>query len=106
MSTRSIPPSAPSRRVPILTAALAALGLISASTVRAQLQTAGEVFVDVNAAGQPDGLLTSITNNGTLGGYFEARGGGDTVPVIALVGGVRCIQFDGTDYMQLVGALG
>jgi hypothetical protein len=85
---------------------LAALGLISASTVRAQLQTAGEVFVDVNAAGQPDGLLTSITNNGTLGGYFEARGGGDTVPVIALVGGVRCIQFDGTDYMQLVGALG
>lgn len=92
--------------LPALTAALAALGLISISTAQAQLQTAGDLFVSIDATSLPDGLLTSIPNNGTLGGFFEARGGGDTVPNVGPVSGVRCIQFDGTDFMQLVADLG
>lgn len=91
--------------LPALTAALAAAGLVS-FRAHAQLQTAGELFVRVDATQLPEGTLKSIANAGTLGGFFEARGAEGEVPVIAKVGGTKGILFDGTDFMQLVKTLG
>ena len=72
------------------------------------LQTAGPVFVDIDATSLSEGALTAVTNKGTLGGFFEARGGGDTVPRVAPVegGGTLGIRFDGTDYLQHVASPG
>lgn len=75
-------------------------------SAQAQVETAGDLFVNIDATAEPEGTLTSITNNGTLGGFFEARGGGATVPAIAFEGGTKGIRFDGGDFMQLVGLLG
>src|ERR1043165_5373119 len=84
--------------VPALTAALAAIGLVS--TAQAQLEVGGALLVNVDATSAAFGSLTNITNMGTLGGYFEARGGGATVPLVAAVhGGTHGIQFDGGQYM-------
>lgn len=65
-------------------------------------------LVDIDATGLPPGLLTAITNRGAMGGFFEARGGGATVPSIAPVdgGGTLGIIFDGNDYLQHVSAVG
>src|SRR4029078_9825985 len=54
------------------------------------------------------GSISLITNSGSLGGFFEARGGGANAPRIAMAGssGARVIQFDGDDYMQHVVAAG
>jgi len=81
---------------------------------QAQLQTAGDLFVDIDATVAPAGSLSSITNNGTLGGFFEATAGvtnAGTIPIVATEGIARGIRFDGAgggngDFMQLVGALG
>src|SRR5262245_42814338 len=80
---------------------------------QAQLQTAGDLFVNIDATALAEGTLSSITNNGTLGGYFEATAGGTnaaTIPVVATEGIARGIRFDGAatsgDFMQLVGTLG
>lgn len=70
------------------------------------LETAGDLFVSVDGTSAPEGTLNSIANSGTLGGVFEARGGGITVPTIAFAGGTKGIQFDGFDYMQLVAGPG
>jgi len=88
-----------------------AIGLIIGPLInpaRAQLQTAPPVFVDIDATGLPPGQLTSIPNSGTLSGFFEARGGGATVPLAAPVdgGGTMGIRFDGGDYMQHVATVG
>src|SRR5262245_11696006 len=74
----------------------------------AQVQTAGTLFVNVDATTSPLGSLTVITNSGTMGGLFEARGGGSFIPRVAIAGsaGVRGIQFDGGDYMQHVATVG
>ena len=76
-------------------------------------EVAETLLVDVDATGLAEGPATSVPNGplGTLGGVFEARGGGDTVPVIGrpvanATSGTRGIRFDGTDYLQLVQALG
>lgn len=92
--------------LPILSAALAAVGLVS--TAHAQVQVAGTLLVDVNAATAPLGSISDITNNGTMGGFFEARGGGTTVPVVmqAYGNGTQGIFFDGGDYMQHVSSIG
>lgn len=90
--------------LPLVSAALAALGLVS--SVHAQIQTAGDVFVNLDATALPAGPLSSITNMGTLGGYFEALGGGGTVLEIAPFSGTAGIRFDGDDYMRLVSTLG
>jgi hypothetical protein len=69
-------------------------------------------LVDVDATNLPDGAAANnIPNTGSLGGVFEATGGGTTVPVIdqPLTGstaGTRGIHLDGTDYLQLVAAPG
>ena len=98
------PRKTPSGLLPAFTAALVALGFISPAT--AQLQVAGDLFVDVDATGQADGALASIVNNGTLGGLFEARGGAAAVPAVTTVGGVKAIAFDGSDFLQLVAGVG
>ncbi len=71
------------------------------SRAQAQVQTAGELFVDIDATTLPTGPLNTIVNRGTLGGSFDARGGGLMVPVIAFEGGTKGIEFDGNDFMQL-----
>lgn len=78
------------------------------ATCQAQLEIAPPLFVDVDATGLSAGPLTSITNSGTLGGFFQARGGGTTVPVAATVdgGGTMGIRFDGGDYLQHVVSIG
>ncbi len=85
---------------PLLTAALATVGLIS--TARAQVQVAGELLVQVNATALPFGPLNAITNTGTMGGVFEARGGAVATPVIGQpnTNATRGIVFDGGDFLQ------
>jgi hypothetical protein len=97
--------SVPDRPGSKLRVALIAAGLIGVSA-HAQVQKAGDLFVDVDATQLAEGSLRNIRNNGTLGGFFEARGDATMVPVIATVGGTKAIQFDGNDFLQLVGALG
>jgi CotH protein/lamin tail-like protein/concanavalin A-like lectin/glucanase superfamily protein/Big-like domain-containing protein len=74
----------------------------------AQIQTAGTLFVNIDATAETLGNIPWVTNSGTLGGVFEARGGAATMPRIAIAGtsGTRGIQFDGGDYMQHVNAPG
>ena len=62
-------------------------------------------LVDVDATGLAEGEASSLVNNGTMGGFFRATGGGDTTPVIdqplsASPTGTRGIRMDGTDYLQ------
>jgi len=95
--------SAVTRR--LLHSALVAAGILGGSA-QAQVQKAGELFVDVDATQLPLGSLPNIKNNGTLGGFFEAKGGETMTPVIATVGGTKAIQFDGNDFLQLVAQLG
>jgi hypothetical protein len=87
---------------------LAISGVVAGMGTRAQaqLQTAGELFVNINATILPEGSLPTIVNNGTLGGVFDARGGGLTVPVIATEGGTKGIRFDGNDFLQLAASAG
>ena len=81
-------------------------GMGIAQPASAQIATAGELFVDVDATGLSDGNLTSIPNAGTLGGFFEARGGVNDVPHIGASGLTQAIKFDGSDFLQLVSDLG
>lgn len=88
--------------------AIASVVAGSTAVSQAQLQVAGNLLVDVDATAVSVGALPAITNNGTLGGYFEARGGGTTIPNIGIVNGsgARGIVFDGDDYLQHVATLG
>src|SRR5580765_5015936 len=91
---------------PAVTAALAAAGLIS--TASAQVQVAGSLLINVDATSVATGPINSIPNAGTLGGVFEARGGGANNPTVAIVGGngTRGIKFDGDDFMQHAESVG
>ncbi len=91
--------------LPVLTAALAAAGLLSTSA-HAQVQSAGTLFVNVDATQLPEGPLQRINNTGSLGGVFEAIGGEGTIPVIAAEGGTKGIRLDGTDFLQHLSAAG
>ena len=65
----------------------------------AQIQTAGTLLVDVDATGQPAGVFTYLTNNGTLGGVFLANNSavaGVSNLVVALGGnGTHGVLLDG-----------
>jgi hypothetical protein len=98
-------PQEPTRARALIRAALVASGLI-ATTAQAQVQKAGDLLVDVDATQLPLGPVASIKNNGTLGGFFEARGGSDQAPTVATVGGTLGMQFDGDDFLQSVDAVG
>jgi hypothetical protein len=85
---------------PLLTSGVTVfVGVVAA---QGQIQTAGTLFVNVDATTASVGTINVITNRGTLGGVFEARGAAATVPRVALAGssGTRGVQFDGGDYMQ------
>ena len=86
---------------PLLTSGVTSILLFCASA-HAQVQTAGTLFIDVDATSVSVGAINVITNRGSLGGVFEARGAAATVPRVALAGssGTRGVQFDGADYMQ------
>src|SRR5688572_29431447 len=90
------------RAIPAFTAALFAAGFLTHS--HAQIQTAGTLFVNVDATGAAEGPLTSIPNTGTLGGAFAATGAAGEAPVVATVGGTKGIQMDGNDFLQLMSA--
>ncbi|HTG45546.1 MAG TPA: LamG-like jellyroll fold domain-containing protein, partial [Verrucomicrobiae bacterium] len=93
-----------SRTLPAFTAALMAAGLMT--NIRAQLQTAGPLFVNVDATGLANGPVTSIPNTGTLGGVFAATAGAGNAPIATNVGGTKGMQFDGNDFLQHVTAPG
>ncbi|MBL9166523.1 MAG: hypothetical protein JNN07_02140 [Verrucomicrobiales bacterium] len=90
--------------LPLITAALISLGFVSASS--AQVQNAGDLLVNLDATTLEEGSLSTISNTGSLGGVFEARGGEGTIPTVATEGGTKGIRFDGSDFMQLVDAAG
>lgn len=71
-------------------------------------RTQVNLLVNVDATGLPAGPLTAVTNSGSMGGFFEARGGGTSIPIVAAVGGggTMGIRFDGGDYLQHVATLG
>jgi len=77
------------------------------SMAEAQLQVAGSLLVNIDATTAPLGSLASITNNGTLGGVFEARYG-TNVPAVAIVNGngSQGIRFDGRQFLQHVNVPG
>ncbi len=86
--------------LPAFTVALIAAGVLT--HVQAGIQTAGTLLVNVDATKQTAGALKSITNSGSLGGFFVATGtAATTTPKVDLTGGTKAIQFDGTSYMQL-----
>src|SRR5688500_7610185 len=92
------------RSIPAWTAALIAAGALTNS--RAQIQNAGTLFVDVDATGLAEGAITSVPNDGTLGGVFVPTGPTDQVPVVATIGGTKGIQFDGNDFLQHLDTVG
>jgi hypothetical protein len=87
---------------PRITAALIAAGFVTSAS--AQVQTAGTLFVDVDATALPYGAAPSVPNAGTLGGVFQ----GFSAPVIADSpgGAARGIEFNGTSHMILVNSVG
>jgi hypothetical protein len=105
MKTNQKPKSTSMRSIPLFTAALAALGMINGA--HAQIQTAGDLLVNIDATTLSPGPLNAITNSGTMGGFFEARDA-NAVPEIAPVNGngSRGIRFNGVSYMQHYDALG
>jgi Concanavalin A-like lectin/glucanases superfamily/Immunoglobulin domain/Immunoglobulin I-set domain len=82
---------------------LALSSLMALSSVKAQIQTAGNLYVNLDATTLPLGAVSDITNSGTLGGYFETRPGGT---LIGTTNGVNGVQFLGTNYMVLVNGIG
>ncbi len=73
-SKRLVRPSPPVRRaISALTVAMAAAGFLP--SVQAQLQTAGDLLVNVDATSAPLGALNAIPNGGTLMIYKEGGGG-------------------------------
>src|SRR5688500_1782021 len=106
MTPNTASPSRSFSIFPALTAALAALGLVSSAS--AQVQVAGDLLVNVDATALPLGSLASITNSGTLGGVFEARGGAAATPVVGQpnTNATRGIVFDGGDFQQHADAPG
>jgi hypothetical protein len=80
---------------------LAAVALLGAGA-QAQLQQAGELYVNLDATTLPTGSWNDLTNAGSLGGFFEPNTG----TVIANVGGVNGLVLGGTNYLRLLNGIG
>lgn len=72
-------------------------------SARAQIQTAGSLFVNFDATSLPAGAVTDITNSGTLGGYFESRNTAQAAATgtIVVTNGVNAVQLTASYVMQL-----
>ena len=83
--------------------ALAAFVLMSAVTpIQAQIQTAGTVFINVDATAMSVGSGSNVINSGSLGGYFVAN----TNTLIATASNVNAIVLGGTNYFRLLDGQG
>src|SRR4051812_26164177 len=73
---------------------------MAAGNAVAQLQTAGTVFVNIDATTLSAGVLanSNIVNSGSLGGVFEAN----TNMVVATGLGVNGLVMGGTNYLRLL----
>lgn len=74
--------------------------------LQAQIQSAGTLFVNVDATALPDGPVTSLANAGTLGGVFAATADPTNAPVVTTIGGTKAMRFDGNDFLQHMSAVG
>lgn len=77
---------------------------LTVASAQAQIQTAGNVFVDIDATVLPAGQVTDITNSGTLGGFFEtcnSSGAPTTNGLIVVTNGVAGISLTTSYVMQL-----
>src|SRR3954469_23466341 len=81
---------------------------VSALALHAQIQTAGTVYVNIDATALSAGSVVDVTNSGTLGGVFEAKNsaGATTSANIAVTNGIAAIQFAGTNALQLLASGG
>src|SRR5436190_4235289 len=81
---------------------------VSALALHAQIQTAGTVYVNIDATALSTGSVVDVTNTGTLGGVFEAKNsaGTTTSANIVTTNGIAAIQFGGTQVMQLLSGNG
>ncbi|MDB6071898.1 MAG: hypothetical protein JWL81_3069, partial [Verrucomicrobiales bacterium] len=77
-----------------------------ASTGHAQIQTAGDLLVDLNFTTLTPGDLPFVANAGTLGGGFEAFGGAAAIPSVRAVpfSTIKSLFMDGGDFMMSVTA--
>src|SRR4051812_15655324 len=86
---------------------LLATALSSLSTL-AQVQTAGNLLVNIDPSGLPLGPVSSVPNTGTAGGAFDATGliDFDQPVIVAVGGGSKAIMFDGHNFMEQVASTG
>ncbi|HPS01173.1 MAG TPA: choice-of-anchor D domain-containing protein, partial [Candidatus Sumerlaeota bacterium] len=77
------------------------LCVAAASAVRADIVTAGNLLVNLDASALPVGELTSWANTGTLGGTF---GGSTQNPVVGNVLGVKAVTFALTETAPVTGS--
>ena len=75
-----------------------------APSAHAQIQTAGDLLIDLNFTTLTPGDLTFVANPGTAGGGFEAIGAAGTIPKVQTVPNstVKALSFDGSDFMVSV----
>lgn len=85
-----------------------ALLLLAGQSLHAQI-IAEDLLVSLDATVHPTNeVINVITNTGSMGGVFEATGGGITTPRTTRIGGngTRALLFNGLQYMQHVDAPG
>ena len=75
-----------------------------APSAHAQIQTAGDLLIDLNFTTLTPGDLTFVANPGTAAGGFEAIGAAGTIPKVQTVPNstVKALSFDGSDFMVSV----
>src|SRR5204862_3320945 len=83
-------------------------GTVKVQSPPLQVQVAGELLVSVDATALTNGPLNAITNSGTMGGFFQARGGAAATPAVGQpnTNATRGMVFDGGDYLQHVVSVG
>lgn len=75
------------------------LGLFSACTAQAALETAGELLVNLDASGLSEGALTNLS----VGREFSQAEPTNCPTVLTLPDGVKAVVFDGGDWMMSPG---
>jgi hypothetical protein len=85
---------------------LAAAGLLQPAT--AQIQTAGNLQVSLDALALPVGPVSYLNNGGLAGGVFQSVTNAGLGPQIIALGGTgtRGVMFDGEDFLVHLDAPG